>query len=115
MRFAAHPALLFISFADLSLSYLPFEDETMRKSRFKAKDVVKLLDEAATGVPVREICIRTGISEATFYNWKMQYEGLDAKGIRRLRQLEQENSRLRRALGVKNLQIDVLKARLDHT
>lgn len=87
----------------------------MRKSRFKPNDVVKLLDEAAAGVAVREICIRTGISEATFYNWKMQYEGLDAKGIRRLRQLEQENSRLRRALGAKNLQIDVLKARLEHT
>ncbi|MGH9573858.1 MAG: transposase [Candidatus Acidiferrales bacterium] len=87
----------------------------MRKSRFEAKDVVKLLDEAAIGVPVREICIRAGISEATFYNWKTTYEGLDAKGIRRLRELEQENSRLRRALSVKNLQIDVLKAQLEHT
>lgn len=85
----------------------------MRKSRFKPKDVVKLLDEAAIGVPVREICIRAGISEATFYNWKTTYEGLDAKGVRRLRELEQENSRLRRVLSVKNLQIDVLKAQLE--
>ena len=87
----------------------------MRKSRFKPKEVVKLLDEAAIGVPVREICIRAGISEATFYNWKTQYGGLDAKGVRRLRELEQENSRLRRILSVKDLQIDVLKAQLEHT
>ena len=113
MRFAAHPAVLYLvrrSILLCSLVLLLSEDRTMRKSRFKPKDVVKLLDEAAIGVPVREICIRAGISEATFYNWKMQYEGLDAKGVRRLRELEQENSRLRRILSVKDLQIDVLKA-----
>jgi putative transposase len=87
----------------------------MRTSRFKPKEVVKLLSEAAAGVPVREICVRIGISEVTFYRWKAQYEGLDAKGVRRLRQLEQENSRLRRTLSIKVLQLDVLAAELKHT
>jgi transposase len=85
----------------------------MRKSRFKPQHVLDLLNEAASGVSVREICLRAGISETTFYNWKMNYEGLDAKGVRRLRQLEQENSKLRRILGNKNMQIEVLKAELD--
>ncbi|HKQ85925.1 MAG TPA: transposase [Candidatus Acidoferrales bacterium] len=84
----------------------------MRTSRFKPEEVLASLDQVQRGVPVREISIRAGISESTLYNWKIQYEGLDAGGIRRLRQLEQENSRLRRILGVKDLHIDVLKAQL---
>lgn len=82
----------------------------MRTSHFKAEDVVQLLSEAASGVPVREICIRIGITEATFYRWRAQYEGLDAKGVRRVRDLEQENSHLRRHLSIKELQLDVLIA-----
>ncbi len=86
----------------------------MRTSRFEAEEVINLLNEAASGVPVREICIRIGVSEATFYRWRTQYEGLRANGIRRLRELEQENSRLRRDLGNKNLEIGVLRAELNH-
>jgi len=52
------------------------------------------------------------VSEATFYRWRTQYQGLAASGIRRLRELEQENSRLRRDLGNKNLECDVLRAEL---
>ncbi len=86
----------------------------MRTSRFEAEEIIDLLNEAAAGVPVRKICIRIGVSEGTFYRWKTQYEGLEAGGIRRLRELEQENSRLRRDLGNKNLEIDVLRAELSH-
>ncbi len=86
----------------------------MRTSRFKAEEVLEFLEEAANGTPVKRICIRVGISEATFYHWQTQYLGLDAKGVQRLRELEQENSRLRRALGLKNLHINVLKAELSN-
>lgn len=84
----------------------------MRTSRFDAEEVINLLNEAETGVPVRDICIRIGVSEATFYRWKTQYEGLHPSGVRRLRELEQENSRLRRALWGKKLEVDVLRAEL---
>ena len=84
----------------------------MRKSRFEAEEIIELLNEAASGVLVRKICIRIGVSEATFYRWRTQYQGLPASGIRRLRELEQENSRLRRDLGNKNLECDVLRAEL---
>lgn len=86
----------------------------MRTSRFEAEEIIDLLNEAAAGVPVREICIRIGVSEATFYKWRTQYQGLAASGIRRLRELEQENSRLRRDLGNKNLECDVLRAELSN-
>lgn len=87
----------------------------MRTSRFEAEEVINLLNEAAAGVPIRNICTRIGVSEATFYRWRTQYDGLRANGIRRLRELEQENSRLRRDLGNKNLEIDVLRAELSNT
>ena len=86
----------------------------MRTSRFKPEDVLDLLSEVAAGESVREICIRHNISETTFYRWKAQYEGLGPNGIRRVRELEQENSRLRRILGIKELEIDVLRAELRH-
>ncbi len=84
----------------------------MRTSRFEAEDVISFLNEAAAGVPVRNICTRIGVSEATFYRWKAQYEGLPPSGVRRLRELEQENSRLRRALLGKKIEVDVLRAEL---
>jgi putative transposase len=87
----------------------------MRISRFEPEEIINFLNEAAVGVPVREICIRIGVSEATFYRWRTQYEGLRASGIRRLRELEQENSNLRRALGIRNLEVDVLRAELSHS
>jgi putative transposase len=87
----------------------------MRTSRFEAEEIIDLLNEAAEGVPVREICIRIGVSEATFYTWRTRYRGLAASGIRRLRELEQENSRLRRDLGNKNLEVDVLRAELSNS
>ena len=86
----------------------------MRTSRFKPEEVLAFLQEAQRGVPVREICIRNRINEATFYRWRSQYKGLDVSGIRRLRQLEQENSNLRRMLGTSNLQVRVLKDQLSH-
>lgn len=85
----------------------------MRTSRFTPEEVLALLREAQNGTLVRDICIRTGINETTFYRWKSQYEGLDPSGVRRLRELEQENSQLRRTVGLQDIQIDVLKGRLE--
>jgi putative transposase len=54
-----------------------------------------VLKEAEAGVPVKDLCRRVGISDATFYNWKAKYGGLEVNETRRLRQVEEENGRLR--------------------
>ena len=68
-----------------------------------------VLKEAEAGVPVKELCRRIGISDATFYHWKAKYGDLEVNEARRLRQLEDENSRLKRIVAHQALDIDALK------
>ena len=72
--------------------------------------------QAETGVAVAEVCRKMGISEATFYNWKKKYGGLGPDELRRLRQLEEENSRLKQIVADltldKQMLQDVLKKKL---
>ena len=67
----------------------------MKRSKFTESQIVFALKQAETGVAVAEVCRKMGISEATFYNWKKKYGGLGPDELRRLRQLEEENSRLK--------------------
>ena len=68
----------------------------MKKSRFTESQIVFALKQSETGVKVEEVCRKMGISEATFYNWKKKFGGLGITELRRLRQLEEENSQLRK-------------------
>ena len=68
----------------------------MRKTRFTEEQIVGILKEQEAGVPTAELCRRHGISDQTFYNWKRKYGGLDVSDAKRLKQLEDENSRLKR-------------------
>ena len=68
----------------------------MRRSRFTEEQIVGILKEQEAGVPTAELCRRHGISDQTFYNWKRKYGGLDISDAKRLKQLEDENSRLKR-------------------
>ena len=68
----------------------------MRRSRFSEEQIVGILKEQEAGAQTTEVCRRHGISEQTFYTWKRKYGGMDVSEARRLKQLEDENGRLKR-------------------
>ena len=68
----------------------------MRQSKFTETQIVSMLKEADAGRPVNEIWRNYGISSATYYKWKATYGGLEASDIKRLKELEHENSKLKR-------------------
>jgi len=68
----------------------------MKKSKFAEEQIIFALRQAEVGTPVVEVIRKMGISEQTFYRWKKQYSGLGPGELRRLRQLEEENTRLKR-------------------
>ena len=67
----------------------------MKKSRFTETQIVKILKEVETGRLVKEVCREYGVSEATYYNWKSKYGGMEASDIKRLKELEDENRRFK--------------------
>ena len=68
----------------------------MKKSKYTEQQIAFALKQAELGTPVEEVCRKLGISDATFYNWKKKYGGLGPSELRRLRQLEEENNKLKR-------------------
>ena len=68
----------------------------MKRSKFSEEQVAYALRQAEAGTPVADVCRQLGVSEATFYLWKKKYAHLGVSELRRLRQLEEENSRLKR-------------------
>ena len=68
----------------------------MKKSRFSDSQILSVLKQAENGVPVSEFCREHGMSSATFYNWRSKYGGMDASLMTRLKELEEENRRLKK-------------------
>ena len=68
----------------------------MKKSRFTETQIVSILKQADAGVPVKDVCRQAGISQPTYYQWKSKYGGMDASDLKRVKELETENSRLKR-------------------
>ncbi|MCP1677261.1 putative transposase [Natronocella acetinitrilica] len=68
----------------------------MRKSRFSESQIVQTLKQVEGGRKVKDVCRELGISDATYYQWKSKYGGMEAADIRRLKELEEENARLKR-------------------
>ncbi len=68
----------------------------MKKSKFTEEQIAYALKQAELGTPVAEVCRKMGISDATFYNWRTKYGGLSPSELRRLKQLEEEDAKLKR-------------------
>jgi putative transposase len=71
------------------------EDFAMKTSKFTEEQIAFALKQAETGTPVKEVIRKMGITEQTFYRWKKKYGGLGTSELRKLRQLEEENRRLK--------------------
>lgn len=81
----------------------------MKKSRFTETPIVSILKEADAGMKVEELCRKHGISSASYYNWKKKYGGMDASEIKRLKELEEENAKLKRMYADMALENTALK------
>lgn len=87
----------------------------MKRSRFTESQIVAVLKEGEAGMPVAELCRKNGVSNATYYQWKSKYAGVQVSELTRLRELEAENAKLKRMyadLALENAAIkDVLNRR----
>ena len=82
----------------------------MKMSTFTEKQIIQILREAETGEQtIGSVCRAHGISENTFYKWRKKYGGVEVAAIKRLRELEHENTRLKRILAERDLELDVIK------
>lgn len=81
----------------------------MKKTRYTEEQIAFALKQAETGTRVEEVCRKMGISEATFYNWKKKFGGMGVTKLRRLRQLEEENHRLKRLVADLSLDKEMLQ------
>jgi putative transposase len=82
----------------------------MKKTRYSEEQIIGILKEAEAGIPTTELCRKYGISDATYYNWKGRYGGMTTSEMRRLRQLEDENRRLKQLVADLTLDNQALKA-----
>ena len=85
----------------------------MRKSRFTDSQILAVLKQAENGVPVPELCREHGISSAIFYNWRSKFGGMDASMMTRLKELEDENRRLKKMYAEERLKAEILKEAIE--
>jgi putative transposase len=81
----------------------------MRKRRFREEQIIGILQEVNAGAAVREVSRRHGIAETTYYRWRAKYGDMDVNEARRLKQVEEENRRLKRIVADQALNLQILK------
>jgi len=85
----------------------------MKKKRFTEAQIISILHQQEAGKSVKEISREQGISDATFYNWKAKYGGMQLSEVKRMKELEEENSRLKRIVANLTLENDAIKTVLE--
>ncbi len=87
--------------------------ENMKKTRFTDSQILAVLKQAESGVPVPQLCREHGISSATFYKWRSKYGGMDTSMISRMKELEAENARLKKMYAEERLKAEILKEAIE--
>ena len=81
----------------------------MKKSRFTDSQIIAILKQAEAGTPVPDLCREHGISSATFYKWRAKFGGMDASLMARLKELEDENRRLKKMYAEEKLKAEIIQ------
>ena len=81
----------------------------MKQNKFSEAQIVKILKQAESGVPVTELCREYGMSSASFYKWRSKYGGMDVSMMSEMKALEEENRRLKRMYAESQMQNEILK------
>jgi putative transposase len=84
----------------------------MKRSRYSNSQIINILKQAEAGTPVSELCREHGMSSAAFYKWRSKYGGMDVSMMARLKELEEENRRLKKMYADVQLQKDILQEAL---
>jgi putative transposase len=85
----------------------------MKKSKYADSQILSILNQAESGVPVPELCREHGMSGATFYKWRAKYGGMDASMMSRLKALEEENRRLKKMYAEEKLKAEIIKEAME--
>lgn len=81
----------------------------MKRSRYSEEQIIRILKEAETGIPLLDLCRKYGVGKSTLYKWRSKYGGLEVSDVRRLKALEAENRRLKQMYAELSLEHQVLK------
>ena len=85
----------------------------MKKSRFTDSQIMAILKQAESGIPVPELCREHGMSSAAFYKWRAKYGGMDTAMITRMKELQAENTRLKKMYAEERLKAEILKEAIE--
>ncbi len=80
----------------------------MKRSRYTESQIIQILKESEAGIPVAELCRKHGMSNASFYKWRAKYGGLDVSSMTRMKELEEENARLKKMYAEEKLKAEII-------
>lgn len=81
----------------------------MKQKSYSERQIIGILKEAESGIPVPELCRKHGMGNSTFYKWRAKYGGMDASLLQRMKELESENNRLKKLYAESQLEADVIR------